>query len=75
MTFKCAPCLDQAITDGHAADSEEAAYVPVAATLVTVMQPFSAGGQTIMAPVTMGVCYSCRQKQLAPVSKTGLVTA
>ena len=75
MTLKCCPCLDQAIADGHSADSEEAAYVPVAATLVTVMQPFTVGGQQIAAPVTMPVCYACRKKQLAPVSKSGLVTA
>ena len=75
MDLNCAPCTDKAITDGHGPHSEEAAKVPAAVTIVTVLQTFVAGGQQIAAPVPMPVCYDCRQQQVGKVSKHGLVTA
>jgi hypothetical protein len=71
MTLKCCPCTDKAITDGQ----PDQADVANAVTIVTVMQSFNAGGQQMAAPVTMPVCYACRQQQLGKVSKHGLVTA
>jgi hypothetical protein len=75
MELSCAPCTDKAITDGHEPDSEEAARVPDAVTMVPTVQTFNVGGQQIAAPVALPVCYACRQKQLGTVSKRGLVTA
>ena len=75
MNLNCAPCTDKCISDGHGPDSEEAARVPEAFTIVTVMQTFNIGGQQATAPVLLPVCYACRQQQLGKVSKHGLVTA
>lgn len=70
---KCAPCLDAAIT---ARTPLQLDAVPDAVVLTTVIQMFPVpGGQQMGAPVQMAVCAPCREKQLAPVSKTGLLTA
>jgi hypothetical protein len=71
MDLKCLLCVDQHIADGGS-DPEG---LPDACTLVTVIQNFNVGVQQMAVPVTMAVCYGCRKKQLAPVSKNGLVTA
>ena len=71
MDLKCAPCTDKHITDG----GQDADGVADAVTIVTVLQTFVAGGQQIAAPVSMPVCYDCRQQQVGKVSKHGLVTA
>lgn len=69
--LKCAPCTDQAITTGT-----DAGDVPAAYTLAPVVQTFNVGGgQQIAAPIVIPVCWDCRKTQLAPVSRTGLVTA
>ncbi len=68
---KCAVCLDRAITAG----AVDLAAVPDAVVMVTMLQQFSAARQQIAAPSTICVCVECRRAQLAPVSKTGLVTA
>ena len=70
MELMCCPCTDQNITDGGDPDD-----IPAAITLAPVMQAFAMGGQQVVGVVPMPVCYDCRTKQLAPVSKTGLVTA
>ena len=69
-TLKCCPCTDRCITDGG-----EPVAIPEAWTLAPVMQTFAMGGQQVIGVVNMPVCYQCRTKQLAPLSKTGLVTA
>ena len=72
--LKCAFCADPAIRDGLPLDD-----VPDAVTFAGQMQTFTIstpqGVQEIMAPLALPVCYGCRGKQLAPMSKTGLVTA
>jgi len=70
---KCAICLDAAITAGKPIVLDA---VPDAVVLTTVIQMFPmSGGQQMAAPAQMGVCLSCRQKQLGTVSKTGLALA
>lgn len=65
----CAPCLDAALTAGKPPGD-----VPDAVVLVTVIQMFAvAGGQQMAAPVQMGVCAACRERQLGGASKTGLL--
>ena len=72
--LKCAFCADPAIRDGLTLS-----HIPNAVTFAAHMQTFSIpspqGMQEVMAPVSLPVCYDCRHKQLAPLSKTGLVTA
>jgi hypothetical protein len=72
MELKCAPCTDQLITDGRSYPEDE---LPDAVTMVPTVQTFNVGGQQIAAPVTLPVCFACREKQLGKVSKHGLVTA
>jgi hypothetical protein len=72
----CAPCLDSAITGAAPGRPFDPGAVPDAVVLTTVVQTFPiAGGQQIAAPVQMGVCAPCRERQLGTVSKKGLVTA
>jgi hypothetical protein len=71
VTLKCCLCTDELITSGGTDESA----VPDAFTMAPLLQSFNAGGQQVMAPVTLPVCFACREKQLGKVSKSGLVTA
>ena len=69
--LKCCPCTDELIT----ACGTYVSQVSAAVTLAPLVQAFNAGGQQIMAPLALPVCFACREKQLGRVSKSGLVTA
>lgn len=71
MTLKCAPCTDQAISDGQPDQTD----IPDAVTIVPIVQTFTVGGQQIAAPVQIPVCYPCRKQQLGAVSRSGLAVA
>lgn len=68
--LKCCPHTDEAITNGTPVDD-----VPAAVTMAPSVQTFTVNGQQIAAPVVLPVCAGCRQRQLGPASKTGLMVA
>ena len=71
-SLKCLPCTDDLIASGRS--YPEDAELPAADTMAPLVQTFTAAGQQIMAPLMVPVCFTCRRKQLAPLSKTGLIT-
>lgn len=73
MNLKCAPCTDALITSGRSCPED--ADLPDAVTIAPTMQTFSVGGQQVAAPIGLPVCFTCREKMLGKVSKTGLLTA
>jgi hypothetical protein len=70
--LKCCPCTDELITSGGTYPETD---LPDAVTMAPLLQTFNAGGQQIMAPLALPVCFACREKQLGKVSRNGLVTA
>lgn len=69
--LKCVLCTDALITSGRS--YPEDADLPDAVTMAPLLQTFSMGGQQVTAPVTLPVCFGCREEQLGKVSKNGLI--
>lgn len=75
--MKCIICLDGRLTaagNGKARAPGWLDEVPDAVCRAPILQSFQAGGQQIAAPVMLDVCVACREAQLKPLSKSGLIT-
>lgn len=64
---KCCICVDEHLADGTR-------IIADAITMAPTTQIVSVSGQMVAAIVALPVCLEHRKQQLAPVSRSGLVT-